>query len=86
MNVVDFLAIGDITTDAFIRLKEANISCDIDHRNCTISMRFADKIPYEFVEIAKAVGNSPNAAVSAARLGLTSALVLNVGNDQNGKD
>ena len=33
-----------------------------------------------------AVGNSANAAVAAARLGLKSAYVANVGNDQNGKD
>jgi sugar/nucleoside kinase (ribokinase family) len=86
MKQLDFLSIGDITTDAFIRIKEAAVSCDIDHRNCKISMNFADKVPYEFVEIVKAVGNSPNAAVGAGRLGLNSALVSNVGDDSNGKE
>ncbi len=83
---LDFLAIGDITTDAFIKLKEASVSCDIDKENCTISMRFADKVPYESVEVVRAVGNSPNASVSASRLGLASGLVTDIGDDENGRD
>lgn len=86
MKSLDLLAIGDITTDAFIRLKEASVSCDINNEKCTISMAFGDKIPYEFVEVVRAVGNSSNAAVSAARLGLNSGLVAHVGDDQNGKE
>lgn len=84
MNPIDFLAIGDITTDAFIRIKNASITCDIDNRNCKISLNFADKVPYEFAEVISAVGNSPNAAVAAARLGLSSALVTNLGMDIEG--
>jgi len=86
MENYDFIAIGDITTDAFIRLKDATVYCDINKENCTLCVRFGDKIPYEFVEIVRAVGNSPNAAVSAKRLGLKSAVVTNIGNDENGKE
>jgi ribokinase len=82
----DFVAIGDITTDAFIRLKDASVHCDINQENCTLSVSFGDKVPYEFVEVVRAVGNSPNAAVTASRLGLSSALVANLGNDQNGEE
>lgn len=81
----DFIAIGDITIDAFIRLSEASVHCKVDREDCEICMRFADKIPYEDVFVVPAVGNSPNAAVSAAKLGLKSALVANVGNDFFGK-
>jgi ribokinase len=83
---LQFLAIGDVVTDAFIRLKEAKVTCDVDEENCTISMAFGDKVPYEFVEVVKAVGNSANASVAAARLGLTSSLIANVGEDHNGKE
>jgi sugar/nucleoside kinase (ribokinase family) len=86
MNQYDFIAIGDITTDAFIRIKDASVTCDINHENCLICMRFGDKIPFESVEIVKAVGNSANAAVAAARLGISSALISNIGNDQNGAE
>ncbi|MEN9613966.1 MAG: hypothetical protein RLZZ347_273 [Candidatus Parcubacteria bacterium] len=82
----DFVAIGDITTDAFIRLKEASVHCDVDTSACQICMNFADKIPYEFVEVVKAVGNSANASVAGARLGLSSALVSDLGMDTNGDE
>lgn len=83
---IDFLAIGDITTDAFIRLKEARVHCDIDDTNCEITMKFGDKVPFEYVKVVKAVGNSANAAVSVARLGIRSGFMTNLGGDQNGKD
>lgn len=83
---LDFLAVGDITTDAFIKLKEAHMTCDVNHEHCTISMKFGDKIPYESVDVVRAVGNSANAAVAAARLGLRSALAADVGMDQNGRE
>lgn len=82
----DFIAIGDTVTDAFIKLKEAEVHCDINRERCMICMRFADKIPYEDVFVVPAVGNSANAAVSAARLGLKSALVSNIGDDYFGKE
>ncbi len=80
----DFVAIGDITTDAFIRLKDAKVLCDSEGKKCELSLRFGDKVPYEFMEEVRAVGNSANASVSARRLGLNSALVTNVGDDHNG--
>src|SRR5665213_3044333 len=82
---MDFLAIGDITTDTFIMLKDANVHCDIDNENCTISMRWGDKIPFESATTVDAVGNSPNAAAAAARLGLRSGLVVWVGRDAGGE-
>lgn len=85
-NKIDFLAIGDIVVDAFIKLKEAHIQDCVNHDSKEICMNFGDKIPYESVDVVNAVGNSPNAAVSASRLGLKSLLLACVGDDQNGKD
>ncbi len=86
MSKFDFIAIGDITTDVFIRIKEAHVNCQIDRQNCQICMRFGDKIPYESATVVSAVGNSPNATVSATRLGLSSAVVTNVGEDEHGQE
>jgi len=82
----DFVAIGDITTDAFIKLKKENarVLCDANGHKCEICMNFGEKIPYESVTDVYAVGNSPNAAVAAHRLGLRSALVTNLGDDPRG--
>lgn len=82
----DFLAIGDVVTDAFIRLRDPAAHIDIDHGRREICMGFADKVPYEDVVVVPAVGNSANAAVSASRLGLRSALVSNVGGDYFGEE
>jgi ribokinase len=83
---IDFIAIGDLTTDAFIRLKDAAVHCKINEADCELCVRFGDKVPFEYVKVVKAVGNAANAAVSARRLTLRSALIANIGNDQNGKE
>lgn len=84
----DFVGIGDIVIDAFIQLseKDATVTDDEKSGRKRLSMNFGDKLPYEDVTVVNAVGNSPNAAVSAHRLGLQSALVTSVGHDRWGKD
>jgi len=82
----DFVSFGDITTDAFIKLKDARVNCDINDENCMLCVKFGQKIPFESVTEMPAVGNGPNAAVSAHRLGLVSAPVTDVGDDRNGAD
>ena len=86
MKQYDLIAIGDSTTDAFIRLKDASVHCNIDHEKCEICLRFKDKIPYEEVYVVSAVGNAANASVVAARLGLQSALISNIGDDYFGEE
>ncbi len=83
---IDFLALGDIVTDAFIRIKDAKVHCDVNRSNCELCVRFGDKIPYEAVYEVRAVGNSPNAAVSAHRLGLNASLITDIGNDRHGEE
>jgi ribokinase len=79
----DFVALGDITIDAFIKLEEFSVHTDRGKKEVCVS--FGDKIPYREVVEVSAVGNSPNASVSASRLGLRSAIVTNLGQDQNGE-
>ena len=81
---LNFLAVGDILTDAFINLQDAEVHCDINDTHCTISMGFGDKIPYKSATVLRGVGNAANAAVAARRLGLSSALVATVGDDEEG--
>ncbi|OGZ13256.1 MAG: hypothetical protein A3C93_02160 [Candidatus Lloydbacteria bacterium RIFCSPHIGHO2_02_FULL_54_17] len=87
----DFIAVGDTVTDAFINIKQASVYNEhdqdgdgtVDEELCFVN---GAKIPYESVTIIPAVGNAANAAVSAARLGLSSAFVSDVGNDEHGKE
>jgi ribokinase len=84
----DFVAIGDLVVDAFIELSKdyADVSIDMDTGRKTLLMQFGEKLPYENVTVVNAVGNSPNASVSAKRLGLESALIASVGHDRYGSD
>lgn len=82
----DFVSFGDITTDCFIRLKDARVHCDINDENCMLCVKFGQKIPFESATVIRAVGNGTNAAVSAARLGLSSAAATEMGDDENGKE
>lgn len=87
MHKHDFIAIGDTVTDAFIRLNVSSAHVEMDHGSGReICMRFGDKIPYDEVHVVAGVGNAANAAVSAARLGLKTAFVSNVGKDEQGKE
>lgn len=85
MSHIDFLAIGDIVTEPFIRLKEAEI-LDRDSDHPKLAMRWGDKIPYDHFVLLAAVGNASNAAVAASRLGVSSALRAYVGTDPYGKE
>ncbi len=82
---MDFIAIGDTTVDEFIKLKDAHVHCDINHQDCTISMKWGDKIPYDSSTLVPGVGNAANAAVAAARLGLSVGFISNVGKDHYGE-
>lgn len=85
-NKIDFLAIGDIVVDAFIKLQKAEVIGQPNTPGYEIAIPFAEKVPYEDVFVVPAVGNAANAAVSAARLGLDTAIVTNLGDDRDGED
>ena len=84
MKNLDFVAVGDTVVDDFIKLKDAHVNCRVDNEDCEICMRFGDKVPFESSTKIYGVGNAANAAVSAARLGLSSGFVTNIGKDLNG--
>lgn len=80
------LAIGDIFTDAFIALNkdEAKVTKDEDGVEW-LSVKFGQKMPYDYVDIVQSVGPSPNAAVSMSRLGLRAGLMAYLGDDEVGQ-
>ena len=82
---IDFLAIGDIATEPFIKIIDAEANCDLQGEHCKICFRFGEKIPYESAEICYAVGNSPNVAVGVSKLGINSSLISYIGDDSVGK-
>lgn len=81
---IDFLAVGDQTVDDFIRLTNAHTHQMKGELEPDLCIAFGDKIEYDFHKAIPAVGNSANAAIAAARLGLKSAFLSDVGDDEHG--
>ncbi|MDN5274627.1 MAG: putative Ribokinase [Candidatus Saccharibacteria bacterium] len=87
MDKPKILSIGDIFTDAFIKLREDKARIDVDPDGSKrLSMEFGSKPPYDRVDIVEGVGPSPNAAVAFSRLGLNSSLMSFLGDDLPGKN
>jgi ribokinase len=84
---LDVLAVGDVVTDAFIKLFDKEEKLEHQKDGSTwLAIPFGTKIPFNFVEVIAGVGNASNAAVTFARLGLNSGLVANIGDDDVGRD
>lgn len=83
---IDVLSVGDVVTDAFIKLLDDRAQAYDTEHGPVLAMPFATKIPFDHAEVLPAVGNAPNAAVNFAKLGLKSGLIANVGGDQEGRE
>jgi len=86
MHQIDVLSVGDIVTDAFIKLFQEDAQVVENEHGKWLAIPFGTKIPFDHAEVIKAVGNASNAAVAFARLGLKSAFATNVGGDDEGRD
>ncbi len=86
MSEIEVLAIGDVVTDAFIKLLDDRASTYENEDGKFLAMPFGMKVPFDHAEVIEAVGNAANAAVSFAKLGINSGLISNVGGDSHGRD
>ncbi len=82
----DVISVGDVVIDDFIKLLDEDAHTYSNENGDWLAMPFATKVPFDHSEVIAGVGNAGNAAVSFARLGLRSAFVTNVGDDQYGRD
>lgn len=80
----DLISIGDATIDNFVKIHDAEVKCDLNKINCKLCVEYGDKIPVDYLSHMVA-GNGANNAVGVARLGLKTALYVNVGSDPSGK-
>jgi ribokinase len=82
----DVIAVGDVVTDAFIKLFDDQATTFTNEHGDWLAMPYGAKLPFERAEIIEGVGNAANAAVSLTRLGLKTAYIADVGGDPNGRD
>lgn len=83
---LDVLSVGDVVTDAFIKLLDDEAKIEKTDDGPRLSMAFGTKVPFDHAEVIPAVGNAANASVAFAKLGLKSGLVANVGSDLWGRE
>ncbi|MDI9325366.1 MAG: PfkB family carbohydrate kinase [Alphaproteobacteria bacterium] len=86
----DFIGIGDTAVDIFIELEAGEIHSTksifnlFGEKKETLHIPWGSKIPFKKDTTVYGVGNSANASVAAARLGLSSAFLTVVGDDTLG--
>lgn len=83
---LDVLSIGDVVTDAFIKLIDKYETVKETDKGLVLEIPFGTKIPFDHAQVIEGVGNAANAAVAFARLGLNSGLISNIGDDAWGAD
>jgi len=77
----DIVSIGDCVIDAFLQIHEASIHCHVEEKNRELCFRFGDKIPVEDCQFLLG-GNGASTAVGFSRLGFTSSIIAEIGNDE----
>ncbi len=83
---VQVLSVGDVVTDAFIKLLDEKAWTYVDeHGTKVLAMEYGTKVPFDKSVVVEGVGNAANAAVSLTRLGLSCGFVTNVGEDKYGR-
>jgi len=80
----DIFTIGDATVDTILQIDDATLNCDIKEHECQICFTYADKIPVAG-GVQTVGGNAANVAVGMSKLGLSTGIITEVGDDMNGR-
>lgn len=79
----DFVGLGDIVIDTFIEIENAWIEDDNPEAKKELCMSFGEKLPYRDTVVVKGTGNAANAVNAANKLGLKTAMISNIGDDDD---
>src|SRR3989344_30247 len=82
--MLDIISVGDATLDSFVKLKDANVMCNLERESCMLCLSYADKIPITRLD-QKVAGNALNNAVGSARLKMKTGFYGIVGDDDTAK-
>lgn len=82
----DMISVGDSWLDVFLDIDDATLSCELKREQCLLCFDYAEKIPVREVVTVAGAGNASNAAVGGRRLGMNTAIVSVLGNDETASD
>lgn len=77
----DILSIGTATVDAFLTIPEDSVHCHMNDKTYELSFPLGQKIPLENAEFLIG-GDASNVSVGLSRLGLSSMLFAEIGDDE----
>lgn len=80
---IQLLSIGEASIDVFISPTQSESLCKLSDKEALICFSYGDKIPVQNLDFSIG-GNAANNAVGASRLGVKTAIVLTLGEDQTG--
>lgn len=80
----DCITVGSATIDAFLSIHHANIHCRLNEKDCELCVKYGEKIQLDKCEFLLG-GNACNVAVGLRRSGFTTAVVVEIGDDEFGK-
>lgn len=83
MENFDLLSIGDATIDVFMTPLETETLCEMNTKECLIAFSYGEKIPVKNLEFSIG-GNAANNSIGTKRLGVSTGIVLTLGNDNVG--
>lgn len=78
----DLITVGDATIDTFIQIHDAAVEVYKGEKH--LCVEYGDKIAVDKLT-HQVAGNAANNAIGSARLGLKSAIYVNIGDDPSGK-
>lgn len=81
----DLISIGDSVIDTFLKLHDAEVKCTLNKEECKICIEYGEKIPLDGPPVSLVAGNAANNVTGSSRLGLKSAIYVNVGEDEGGE-
>ena len=81
----DIVFVGDVAVDQYLTLEDGSATVESGDGGRRLVLPFGAKVSCEVTATVAAGGNSSNAAVAAARLGLRTALAAYVGDDPLGR-
>jgi sugar/nucleoside kinase (ribokinase family) len=84
MATFDLVTIGDASLDVFITPTESETLCRLDDKESLVCFSYGEKIPVKEMEFSVG-GNAANNAVGTTRLGINTAVVLTLGDDEIGE-